>query len=106
MINKYQSVSKEMMKIFEIFQTSEGVVKPHFVLTGPSGSGKTYTIKEICAQFNFNFVEVNAAGLTKEGTSGNSLSKALGPLLNQEKDLTVVFVDEFDKLFISGNSNN
>jgi ATP-dependent protease Clp ATPase subunit len=105
-INKYQKVSSEMVKIFEIFEASEGMIKPHFLLTGPSGSGKTFTIKSICDKFNFNYVEVNAAGLTKEGTSGNSLSKALSPLLNQDRELTVVFVDEFDKLFISGNSNS
>ena len=53
-----------------------------------------------------NFIEINAAQLTKEGTSGNSLSKALSPLQNIQGKLTVVFVDEFDKLFISGNSND
>lgn len=44
--------------------------------------------------------------LTKEGTSGNSVSKALSPLLQLGDKLCVVFVDEFDKLFISGNSNS
>ena len=106
MINKYQKVSEEMLKIFEIFEASEGVIKPHFLLTGPSGSGKTFTIKQICDAKNFNYIEVNAAGLTKEGTSGNSLSKALAPLLEVSQELTVIFVDEFDKLFISGNSNS
>jgi ATP-dependent protease Clp ATPase subunit len=53
-----------------------------------------------------NFIEINAAQLTKEGVSGNSLSKALTPLLNISRNLTVIFVDEFDKLFISGNSND
>jgi len=51
-------------------------------------------------------LEINAAQLTKEGTSGNSLSKALTPLLQYGNKPTVVFVDEFDKLFISGNSND
>jgi ATP-dependent protease Clp ATPase subunit len=106
MVNKYQKVSSEMLKIFQIFEASEGNIKPHFLLTGPSGSGKTYTVKQICDAMNFNYLEVNSAGLTKEGTSGNSLSKALSPLLNQQHDLTVVFVDEFDKLFISGNTNS
>jgi len=105
-INKYQEVSKEMIKIFEIFEASEGVIRPHFLLTGPSGSGKTYTIKSICDANDFNFIEIDSAGLTKEGTSGNSLSKALSPLLESGNKLTVVFVDEFDKLFISGNSNS
>lgn len=53
-----------------------------------------------------NFIEINAASLTKEGVSGNSLSKTLTPLLNVQHELSVIFVDEFDKLFISGNSNS
>lgn len=97
---------KEMHKVFDIFKNSEGVIRPHFILTGPSGSGKTFTINQLCEQHDLNYFEVNAAQLTKEGTSGNSLSKALSPLLQTGNRQTVVFVDEFDKLFISGNSNS
>ena len=97
---------KEMNKVFSIFKNSEGAIRPHFILTGPSGSGKTFTINQLCEQHDMNYFEVNAAQLTKEGTSGNSLSKALSPLLQAGNRLTVVFVDEFDKLFISGNSNS
>jgi len=97
---------KEIEKIFSIFEASEGEIKPHFILTGESGSGKTFTINNLSVKYKMNFIEVNAAQLTKEGTSGNSLSKALSPLANTQKQLTVVFVDEFDKLFISGNSND
>lgn len=96
----------ELNKIFEIFDGSEGTIKPHFILTGESGSGKTFTINNLAVKHEMKFVEVNAAQLTKEGVSGNSLSKALTPLLNSKNDLTIVFVDEFDKLFISGNSND
>ena len=46
------------------------------------------------------FMEINGAQLTKEGTSGNSLSKALTPLLEMSEKLVICFVDEFDKLFI------
>lgn len=92
--------------IFEIFKNTEGEIKPHLFLTGPSGSGKTLTITTLCEFFEFGFVEVNAAQLTKEGVSGNSLSKALSPLTNMSNKLTIVFVDEFDKLFIAGNSNS
>ncbi len=96
----------ELNKIFEIFEASEGTIKPHFILTGESGSGKTFTINNLAVKHKMNFIEVNAAQLTKEGISGNSLSKALTPLLNLQQQLTVIFVDEFDKLFISGNSND
>jgi Schitoviridae CLP protease len=97
---------KEMNKVFSIFKNSEGTIRPHFILTGPSGSGKTFTINQLCEQHDMHYFEINAAQLTKEGTSGNSLSKSLSPLLQAGNRLTVVFVDEFDKLFISGNSNS
>jgi len=96
----------ETQRIFEIFENSEGEIKPNFILTGESGSGKTFLISNLAVQHKMNFVEINAAQLTKEGTSGNSLSKALSPLKNATHALTVVFVDEFDKLFISGNTND
>lgn len=96
----------ELDKIISIFEASEGTIKPHFILTGESGSGKTFTINSLAVKYKMNFIEINAAQLTKEGTSGNSLSKALTPLTNMTNKPIVCFVDEFDKLFISGNSNS
>lgn len=96
----------EVSKIFDIFKTSECAIRPHFILTGSSGSGKTHTIKTLSAKHDLSFIEINAAQLTKEGTSGNSLSKALSPLLQIGNKPCICFVDEFDKLFISGNSND
>lgn len=96
---------KEIKKIIEIFKASECEIRPHFILTGQSGTGKSLTIKAVTKELEVAFVEVNAAQLTKEGTSGNSLSKALSPLMQLQGKPAVVFVDEFDKLFISGNSN-
>ena len=93
-------------KIIEIFKTSEGEVRPHFILTGPSGSGKSHTVQMLCEDMDLPMIEVNAAGLTKEGTAGNSLSKALTPLLQFGSTPVICFVDEFDKLFISGNANS
>jgi ATP-dependent protease Clp ATPase subunit len=101
-----EKLVSELDKIISIFEASEGTIKPHFILTGESGSGKTFTINSLAVKYKTNFIEVNAAQLTKEGTSGNSLSKALSPLSNSTNVLTIVFVDEFDKLFISGNSND
>ena len=97
---------KEVSRIIEIFKASECEIRPHFILTGPSGSGKSITIKTLVEQNDLGYLEVNAAQLTKEGTSGNSLSKALSSLLKNGGKPTICFVDEFDKLFISGNSND
>lgn len=99
-------VIDKLTKIFKIFQASEGLVRPHFILTGPSGSGKSHSIMHLAEEFELNYHEINAAQLTKEGTSGNSLSKALGPLKTSGNRLSICFVDEFDKLFISGNANS
>ena len=93
-------------KIFKIFRNSEAEIRPHFILTGPSGSGKSYNILALCDENNLNYLEINAAQLTKEGLSGNSLSKALAPLSQMGNAPCVCFIDEFDKLFISGNSNS
>lgn len=96
----------EVNKIFEIFKASECKIRPHFLLTGESGNSKSFTIRNMALKHELGFIEINAAQLTKEGTSGNSLSKALSPLLQQGSKPCIVFVDEFDKLFISGNSND
>jgi ATP-dependent protease Clp ATPase subunit len=97
---------EQVRKVFEIFKNSGGEVRPHFISTGESGSGKSLTIQALCDELQLNLLEINAAGLTKEGTSGNSLSKALSPLRNQQGGLWVVFADEFDKLFLSTNDNS
>lgn len=96
----------EVSKIFKIFKSSNCIIRPHFILTGGSGSGKSHITKTMTLSNDLGFIEINAAALTKEGTSGNSLSKALSPLIQIGSKPCVCFVDEFDKLFISGNSND
>jgi ATP-dependent protease Clp ATPase subunit len=93
-------------RVLKIFETSEAQIRPHFIVTGPSGSGKSHTIQCLAEEMDLNYFDINAAGLTKEGTAGNSLSKALTPLLQSGGQPTICFVDEFDKLFISGNTNS
>lgn len=96
----------QIRRALNIFATSEAEIRPHFIVTGPSGSGKSHTIQCLSEELDLNCFEINAASLTKEGTAGNSLSKALAPLLQSGGQPVVCFVDEFDKLFISGNSNS
>jgi len=96
----------QVEKVFKIFKSSDCEIKPHFIITGPSGASKTYTVKNLAEEHQLGFLEINAAQLTKEGTAGNSLSKALSPLIQRNGTPTIVLVDEFDKLFISGNNND
>lgn len=101
-----QETIQHLRKVLQIFHGSNQAIRPHFILTGPSGSGKSHTIQHLTDEMDIGMIEINAAQLTKEGTSGNSLSKALTPLLQHTGNPVVCFVDEFDKLFISGNSNS
>lgn len=106
MIKEQQRVLTQLEQIVSIFESSDASIRPHFILTGPSGSGKSHLIKHLADSCGIGYFEINAAQLTKEGTSGNSLSKAMSELINKPQRLTICFVDEFDKLFISGNTNS
>ncbi len=99
-------ILSEARTIIDIFNVSNAEIRPHFILSGPSGAGKTSLVKILAEESNLGYFEINAAQLTKEGTSGNSLSKALSPLIQYGNKKAICFVDEFDKLFISGNSND
>lgn len=101
-----EELINNLSNVINIFKESVTEIRPHFILTGPSGSGKSLTIASLCQSLEVSYIEINAAQLTKEGTSGNSLSKALSPLSRSGNKPTICFVDEFDKLFISGNSNS
>lgn len=88
---------------FKAFKLSDGELKPHFILTGPSGNGKTAVVNYFCEKYKLNFLEINGAGLTKEGMSGNSVSKALSTMSTSQHQPTVVFVDEWDKMYITSD---
>ena len=85
--------------LVNVHAKSEANIRPHFFLTGPSGSGKSFLTKQVCEGLNLPYFEINAAQLTAEGLSGNSLSKALRPLREHWNKPNVIFIDEFDKLF-------
>lgn len=106
MLKEQQTVLTSAQRIVQIFKGSRAKIRPHFILTGPSGCGKSHLVQYLAEVEDLHFVEVNAAQLTREGTSGNSLSKALSPLRQAGGAMTICFVDEFDKLFISGNTNS
>lgn len=104
--HEQQELYARLDRIVEIFKASNCEIRPHFILTGSSGSGKSFLVESLAENKQIGYMRINAAALTKEGTSGNSLSKALSPLLQFAGKPVICFVDEFDKLFISGNSNS
>lgn len=95
-----EALAEKLAHIFNVFVRSEARIRPHFHMTGPSGSGKTYLIKQLAERAGIPVLEINAAGLTAEGLSGNSLSKALRNLRLHWNTPNIIFVDEFDKLFL------
>jgi ATP-dependent protease Clp ATPase subunit len=94
-----QRVVEQIDHIMTVFTESKGAIRPHFHLTGKTGSGKSFLVKRQADILKIPFIEINAAGLTAEGLSGNSLSKALRKLREHWNEPNIVFVDEFDKLF-------
>lgn len=92
-------IKNQVKHLLDVFRKSEAAIRPHFFLTGPSGSGKTYIVSALCEELDIPMFEINAAQLTAEGISGNSISKALRPLREIWDKPNVIFVDEFDKLF-------
>lgn len=89
--------------VIDQFSKSKGQIRPHFLLTGGTGSGKTANISALAKHSKAKFIEINAAQLTAEGISGNSLSKALKPLENMQNTPVICLVDEADKLFTNGS---
>lgn len=99
MFPEQERVAKQISHIMNVVLRSNCEIRPHFFLTGPTGSGKSYLVNKIAKDNDIAFFEINAAQLTSEGMSGNSLSKALRPLRQHWHQPNVIFVDEFDKLF-------
>lgn len=106
MFQSQERISTQIKHLMGVFLKSEAEIRPHFMLTGPSGSGKSFLTKMIAEDMRINYFEINAAQLTSEGVSGNSLSKALRPLRQHWDKPNVIFVDEFDKLFQRGGESS
>ena len=98
MFPEQEEITRILRHLLHVFVTSECEIRPHFFLTGPSGSGKSYLVSQIAEEMGVPVLEINAAQLTSEGISGNSLSKALTPMFNYPSQPMVIFVDEFDKI--------
>ena len=99
MFPSQERIAGQISHLVGVHHASLANIRPHFFLTGPSGTGKSFLTKQICERLELPFFVINAAQLTAEGLSGNSLSKALRPLRENWNKPNVILVDEFDKLF-------
>ncbi len=99
MFPSQERIQSQIAHLLKVHQESEANIRPHFFLTGPSGTGKSFLVKKLCEDMDIPHFTMNAASITSEGVSGNSLSKALRPLREMWNKPNVIFVDEFDKLF-------
>lgn len=98
-IKSQEAGLKVIEKIMSNFKKSQGQIKAHFIMSGESGSGKSWILEKCARDAGIPLVNINAAQLTREGISGNSLSKALEPLKKYNNKGVIVLLDEFDKLF-------
>lgn len=99
MFPEQHKITRQIHHLISTAIKSECKIRPHFFLTGPTGSGKSYLVNQVAEELAVPFFEINAAQLTSEGLSGNSLSKAMRPLRQHWNQPNLIFVDEFDKLF-------
>ena len=81
--------------------------KAPLFITGKTGSGKTHLIKTLCQMAGVNFLAVNATHMSNSGFKGMTLADIGEMLLSQAgherlAEFSVVFFDEFDKLFLDG----
>lgn len=91
-----------LQHLVNVHVQSQGKIRPHAWVTGPTGSGKTHIAELVCEELDVPMFTINAAQLTAEGLSGNSLTKALRPLRQNWDRPNLILVDEFDKLFQRG----
>lgn len=79
-------------------------------ITGKTGGGKTHLVKELCRLTNINHLVINATHLSNSGYKGMTLADVGEMLMNgvqqdvQKAMFSVIFLDEFDKLFLANDT--
>lgn len=79
-------------------------------ITGKTGSGKTHLVKVLCQMAGVNFLAVNATHISNSGYKGMTLAD-IGEMLSERAksprhaEFSVLFLDEFDKLFVDNSTS-
>lgn len=105
----------QTVKPYSLIPSESELVKrikqPPVLLVGKTGSGKTHIIQELCKLVGVNFICVNCSHLSNSGYKGMNLSD-IGQKLSQTAhddhhlNHSVVFLDEFDKLFVGSQTGS
>jgi ATP-dependent Clp protease ATP-binding subunit ClpX len=87
----------------------EDIRKENILLIGPSGVGKTYMISLLAKVASLPYAETKLSGKSSEGYKGENLSVVFEQIrakINEETPYGIVFLDEIDKLVVSGEENH
>lgn len=109
---KHLNASQELSDYAKLFgQAPTPIKQPPVFLVGKTGLGKTHLVKELCQLVGVNFVCVNCTHLSNSGYKGMNLAdvgRMLAKSANAHKPLShsVVFFDEFDKLFVGSSTGS
>ena len=88
------------------------IPRANLLVYGPTGVGKTFAIQVLADIFEVNVGIVNCNSLVQEGIVGVNISDVFTEIYvknnNSEEAVmqSIVFFDEFDKLFLSGSYNS
>ena len=82
------------------------------MFVGPTGSGKTFIVQKACDIMGLNFIHIDTSSLVSEGIVGVSLGDVAESTVEKASNnikkakYSVVFFDEFDKLFKKEDHDN
>ena len=99
------------MHIMRSREKGKRMPRPSLLAYGPSGVGKTFGPQTLAKLFGFKLGVVNCNTLVQEGIVGQTVTDVFTELYNangnkvEGMENSVVFFDEFDKLFEAGYYN-
>ena len=111
-IGQYEAKKQLVAGVFEHLakcsqSTDIPFTKNNIFISGPTGCGKTYLCQCLARILKIPFVHADASQYTQTGYAGMSVSNILQPLQSLAKNkntlpLSIVFIDEIDKLHEGG----
>lgn len=90
-------------------------ITPHILLTGPTGCGKTEMVSVLSEQFEWPMITVDMSSVTPAGYVGTTFAEVLADEMaelsdnrdysDDKKERVIIFLDEFDKIIVSGEDH-